>query len=43
MELLADPVRRARMVAGGFRQARQFTGRKVGRELLNLYQNLLQA
>ena len=42
-ELLADPVRRARMVADGFRQARQFTWRKVGRELLSLYQNLLQA
>jgi glycosyltransferase involved in cell wall biosynthesis len=42
-ELLADPLRRARMVADGFRQARQFTWVKVGQELLSLYQNLIQA
>ena len=42
-DLLADPVRRSRMVAAGFRQARQFTWRKAGHDLLRLYQNLLQA
>jgi glycosyltransferase involved in cell wall biosynthesis len=41
-DLLADPLRRAQMVAAGFRQARQFTWRKAGHELLTLYQNLLQ-
>jgi glycosyltransferase involved in cell wall biosynthesis len=40
-ELLADPVRRAHMVADGFRQARQFTWHKASRQLLTLYQELL--
>ena len=42
-ELLADPVRRAQMVAAGFRQARQFTWHQASRQLLTLYQNLLDA
>lgn len=39
--LLADPVRRGRMVAAGFRQARQFSWGKAARQLLNVYQTLL--
>ncbi|MBK8988591.1 MAG: glycosyltransferase family 4 protein [Chloroflexi bacterium] len=38
--LLADPARRARLVAAGYRQARQFTWRKAAAQLLNLYQSL---
>jgi glycosyltransferase involved in cell wall biosynthesis len=39
--LLADPARRGRLVAAGFRQARQFTWGKAARQLLGIYQKLL--
>ncbi len=40
-ELLQDNGRRARMVAAGFRQARQFTWRKAAKQLLAVYEVLL--
>lgn len=39
--LLLDAPRRAKMVAAGFRQARQFTWRKTARQLVSIYQQLL--
>ena len=42
IELLADPVRRSRMVVAGYRQARQFSWYKTGEQLLALYHDLLQ-
>lgn len=39
--LLADPARRARLVASGYRRARQFTWQKAAQELLALYQSLV--
>ncbi len=39
-ELLADPARRAHLVAAGFRQARQFTWQKAAAQLLHLYRSL---
>lgn len=43
MALLDDPSRRTRMVANGFRQARRFTWHKAARQLLLLYEQLLEA
>lgn len=40
-QLLQDNGRRARMVAAGFRQARQFTWRKAAKQLLAVYEELL--
>jgi glycosyltransferase involved in cell wall biosynthesis len=40
--LLADPVRRGRLVAAGFRQSRQFTWGKAARQLLTIYQKLVE-
>jgi glycosyltransferase involved in cell wall biosynthesis len=40
-DLLADPVHRARLVAAGFRQARQFSWFQAANQLLALYQYLL--
>jgi len=40
-ELLASPVRRANLVAAGYRQARQFTWQKAARQLLRLYQSFV--
>lgn len=41
--LLDDPSRRTQMVANGFRQARQFTWHKAAKQLLSLYEQLLEA
>lgn len=40
-QLFQDNGRRARMVAAGFRQARQFTWRKAAKQLLGVYEALL--
>ncbi len=40
-DLLADPARRARLIAGGFRQARQFDWTNSARQLLRIYHELL--
>jgi glycosyltransferase involved in cell wall biosynthesis len=40
-DLLADPVHRARLVAAGFRRARQFSWFQAANQLLALYQYLL--
>jgi glycosyltransferase involved in cell wall biosynthesis len=41
LTLLADPTRRARMVADGFRQARRFSWQTAARQLLHIYEMLL--
>jgi glycosyltransferase involved in cell wall biosynthesis len=40
-QLLADPVQRARMVAAGFKQARQFNWHQSANQLLGIYSDLL--
>jgi len=40
-DLLANPARRANLVAAGYRQARQFTWQKAARQLLRLYQSFV--
>ena len=40
LELLAHPGKRATLVAGGFRQARQFTWHAAARALLEIYQRV---
>ncbi len=40
-DLLAHPDKRAALVAGGFRQARQFTWQTAAHSLLEIYQNLV--
>ena len=39
-ELLANPAQRAKLIAAGFRQARQFTWRQSARQLRQLYSQL---
>ncbi|MCA9976813.1 MAG: glycosyltransferase family 4 protein, partial [Anaerolineales bacterium] len=41
--LLQDPAQRTRLVAAGFRQARQFTWQKSAQQLLQIYKRFLPA